>query len=451
MSLKKDEILDRLAKQGSVAQFIAFRSAGEVAPVLSYARILGHSDDKHFKSIDEAVAALLTRAKDGSVNVRSYAPDSPRSQEFIYGLSNVSEIVAAVTRLSASGLNTIVNETIDIHDGGVSGVAQGGVIEFSPDDTPRCVEKPGTASLPLDLGQRMLATVYGFSAELPKGVGRAEFSIHPEPRGTRQTHTLLWEYEENAPNPVAATMHWPNRFSRHIGDKAFGLLMAWLLGQRVPYTTVISRRVAPFSFGETTGSLEHWTRTCPIEPEPGFFTTVRGWTDPFALLAKEDPSGMRISSVLAQQAVNVYYAGAAIMGGKELVIEGKSGEGDRFMLGEAPPEVLPASVVTDVQKVYDSISTTLGPVRFEWAHDGDKVWVLQLHRGATQSQGHILVPGDAAEWFNFNVSAGLEALRTLVQELPPGIGIELEGQVGLTSHIADVVRRAYRPTRVKPS
>ncbi len=35
------------------------------------------------------------------------------------------------------------------------------MIEFAPDDTPRCVEKPGVASFPLAWGHSLLQTVYG--------------------------------------------------------------------------------------------------------------------------------------------------------------------------------------------------------------------------------------------------------------------------------------------------
>ena len=57
-----------------------------------------------------------------SINVRSYSPLSPQSQEFVYGLKTAANALEAVERLTRDGLHTIVNETIDIHDGGVSGV-----------------------------------------------------------------------------------------------------------------------------------------------------------------------------------------------------------------------------------------------------------------------------------------------------------------------------------------
>lgn len=78
---------------------------------------------------------------------RRYHPNSPRSREFVYGLKLRDDVISTLNRLAYSDLHLIVNETIDVHDGGVSGVIQGDVVELAPDDTPRCVEKPGVASL----------------------------------------------------------------------------------------------------------------------------------------------------------------------------------------------------------------------------------------------------------------------------------------------------------------
>jgi hypothetical protein len=448
MRLKKDEILNRLADQGNVAQFIAFRPDGR-EPVQSFSRLAGLPANTAFATPRDAVAALLDRAPEGSVNIRSYEPDNPRSREFLYGLSDAEQILRSLTRLTNDGLHTIINETVDIADGGVSGVAQGGTIEFAPDDTPRCVEKPGTASLPFELGIRLLRTVYGFAPELQASDARIEFSVHPRRRGTRGGHTLLWEYEEGAGAPPPPALIWPNRFSRHIGDKAYGLLIAHLLGQGVPLTTVIGRRVAPFSFGTETGSAEIWIRTCPAEPEPGLFTTTRGWIDPFALLQAEDPEQQRIASVLAQRAVPAFYAGAALTGPDGLVVEGAPGEGDLFMLGVRPPGALPADIRQALEASNEALVAQLGPIRFEWVHDGVHAWIVQLHRGATGSGGRVIVPGEAERWILFDVADGLEALRDFTRSLGVGCGIELLGEVGLTSHIADIVRRAAIPTRIR--
>ncbi|MER8655515.1 hypothetical protein [Mesorhizobium sp. M0847] len=447
--IRKDRSLDRLAETGNVAQFVSFSPENGRARQ-EFSRVAGHAPNDPFLSARMALETLLRLSPDGSINLRSFSPDDPRSREFIYGIKNVEDAVSALDRLLGSELFVIANETVDVRDGGVSGVSQGGVIEFAPDDTPRCVEKDGVASLPITWGMSILETVYGFRPDLGPTEGvRLEFSVHPKPRGWRQTHTLLWEHEATGPESHRPGLTWPNNFSRHIGDKAFGLLMSQAVGLPTPKTTVIPRRVSPFTFGSSTGSKEVWTRTCPREPEPGLYTTVKGWTDPFSLLAREDPSGGAISSVLCQAAVPAKFSGAAIVAiDGALIIEGRQGEGDLLMLGVSPPELLPGTIIADVRAAHHSLDSVLGPVRFEWVHDGDRVWIVQLHLGATHSTPKILVPGDADSWVRFEVTEGLEKLRAKLRALPDTAGLHLVGNVGLTSHIADVVRKAGRPARV---
>lgn len=358
--------------------------------------------------------------------------------------------MSALTRLSAAGLHTIVNETIDIHDGGVSGVLMGNVLEFAPDDTPRCVEKPGTASLPRGWGRELLSTVYRFPVEL--GVpfaSRLEFSLHPSPRGWKQTNILVWEFSEEEPIEAKPQLQCPNNFSRLIGDKVFGLLVAHHLGLPVPHTTVINRRIAPFNFGLPTGWGETWIRTAPIEQVPGKFTTRRGWVDPYTLLASEDRSGKQIASVLAQQGVRPIYSGALIVEpNQKSIIEGKAGEGETLMLGESAPQYLPAKVRHGVKHIFEHAKAALGPVRMEWVFDGERVWVVQLHRGATETTETQITKHEATRWVPFDVAQGLEALRSLIADLDDGTGVEIRGRVGLTSHIADVVRKANVPARM---
>ena len=40
----------------------------------------------------------------------------------------------------------------------------------------------------------------------------------------------MWEYEASENPPASANFLWPNKFSRHIGDKAFGLVLADVIG-----------------------------------------------------------------------------------------------------------------------------------------------------------------------------------------------------------------------------
>jgi len=90
---------------------------------------------------------------------------------------------------------------------------------------------------------------------------RVEFSIHPLRRGFRREHTIIWELEDVGEVHTETEVVWPNNFSRYIGDKAYGPLIADLLGLPVPKSTVFGRNVAPFRFGCETGSSEVWVRT----------------------------------------------------------------------------------------------------------------------------------------------------------------------------------------------
>ncbi|MFY9820923.1 MAG: hypothetical protein WAM82_06040 [Thermoanaerobaculia bacterium] len=194
----KDDILDKLARQGNVAQFVSF------GPDLGvrHAWIRGRSPGERFASLEEAVAALLAASPERSVNIRSWQPDNPKSRSFLYGRKEPEEILGELRRLAGDGLYTIVNETIDVEDGGVSGVAFGDLLEFAPGDTPRCVEKPGACALPRDLGMRVLETVYGFQPALPeRREVRVEWTLHPLRRGYRREHTTLWETETRSRRP----------------------------------------------------------------------------------------------------------------------------------------------------------------------------------------------------------------------------------------------------------
>jgi hypothetical protein len=444
----KDEMLSRLAAEANVAQFVSFGPGDDLPQRHSCLR--GHPPGHRFATAEEAVGALLALAPAGSVNLRSFLAGAPKGGPFSYGLTRRGDVMAVLRARAAEGLHTIANETVDVDDGGVSGVALGGLVEFAPGDTPRSVERPGTVALPHGQAVALLRTVYGFTPDLDDRPGeRVEFSLHPLAAGVRQTHTIVWEREPVDPVRLASRVTWPNRFSRLLGDKAFGLLVADLLGLPVPATTVVGRRVAPFSFGRPTGSGERWTRTCPAEPVPGRFLTQRGWRDPYALLAAEDPSGTAIAAVLAQEGVPARWSGAALPGSAGgLLVEGVPGSGEDFMLARQAPVRLPDRVVHDGRRVGDRAAATLGPVRFEWAHDGADAWVVQLHLATTAATRTTIHPGTPSRWRRVDPSLGLEHLRQLITTVAPDEGIELTGDVGVTSHAGDLLRRAAIPSRL---
>ncbi|HWT01834.1 MAG TPA: hypothetical protein VN256_16425 [Pyrinomonadaceae bacterium] len=576
-SLLKDEVLSRLADVANVAQFVSF----DPRPEQRHARIYGYEADHPFGSVEAAASALLKASPDKSVNVRSFLPGESKSLEFLYGLTGVEKVSAEVRRLASNGFYTIVNETVNVNDGGVSGVLLGDTLEFAPGDTPRCVEKPGTASLPRQMGLRLLEKVYHFRPELYIYARdqRVEFSVHPIKRGVENGHTIIWELERFEQVESAPNIRWPNKFSRFMGDKAFGLLIADVLGLPVPATTVFPRWLPPFSFGRPTGTGEVWIRTCPAEQNPGKFSTARGWLDPYKVMAEEDGEGTQISSVLAQEGVEAVYSGALIVGTKpsslepddildwtgffswlggegrydapspsrrivellpgelrelvlkgaraenpdqatkasllaalneiikdrnfyraayfrrvvptdeaeallrrepsdlsdaeverrnrlllkacylreiagteEVIVEGTSGFGDEFMLGKAEKRKLPGDVLDSVLQVYEQAAASLGPVRFEWVRDTERVWIVQLHRGATATTGNTIYPGEAEVWRRLDIEQGIDALRALIAEVQnTQDGIILIGNVGVNSHLGDLLRRAKIPSKIEPS
>ena len=121
-SMYKDQVLDSLASTANIAQFVSFSPELEQR----FSCVFGFEQNHLFSSTLEAITALLQASPEKSVNVRSFRPDQPQGNEFHYGLINPQDALAHVKRLAGIGFYTIVNETVDINDGGVSGVLQGG-------------------------------------------------------------------------------------------------------------------------------------------------------------------------------------------------------------------------------------------------------------------------------------------------------------------------------------
>ena len=443
----KDEVLDKLADVANIAQFVSFSPS----LALRFSRIRHIEKGHRFDSPSSAVSALLASTEDRSVNVRSFKPETPQGAEFVYGLRSTCEVLEVLARLSKQGLYSIVNESIDLKDGGVSGVLHGDIIEFCPGETPRCVEGPNVASLPRDLGTKLLRVVYGFEPQLNYArEERVEFSLHPIRRGIADSHTIIWENEHVPAQPDRPLTRWPNNFSKMLGDKLFGLLLADLIGARVPRTRAITRKAGYFDFGRRTGCDSRWIRTCPAEPQPGKYSTSRRWVDPFEMISKEDPSGENLASLLIQDEVRPVYSGAALSGSSgKLIIEGVSGSGDRFMLGEQTQDVLPSTLFRRVTRLYRRLLSLFGEIRIEWVYDGSNVWIVQLQQEAAISSETWIVPGpETLQFTRFRVDDGIEVLRELIDSaVGTKTGILVDGRVGITSHVADLLRRNRVPSR----
>jgi hypothetical protein len=453
----KDVQIDLIAQQGvNVAQFVSFGPDKKQR----YHRIRGVSQDIQFGNLKEAISAIYA-AGVSTVNIRTFLPDRPDGNPFIYGpdngLSNNPEKVSQLAnRLVREGYFIIINETIDIMDGGISGVAIANRFEFSSRDNPRCVEKPGCATLPRPMALKLIESVYGVELRWPYSANfRVEWTVTTAPCGYLAMRYMIWQVEKIRGRLSTAPIlpKWPNRFSEDIGDKAFGLLIAYLLGFPVPQTRVFSRVVPYFQFGVATNDSQSlWVRTCPLRQEPGLFTTKRGWLDPFSLMQREDPEGKKISSILVQDGIDAKYSGAALTDNNfRLIVEGKAGFGDDFMIGKARPSgKIPKKVVEDVELYWKQLKRNLGPVRLEWVHDGYRLWIVQLHVGKSESYNTVIYPGSPDNFVEFNVNKGLEELRALVKYIQKkGNGIVLIGDVGVTSHFGDLLRRNKIPSIIR--
>lgn len=444
----KDDVLAGLSTTYNVAQFVSV-GAGD-PPGLRHVIMRDAPDG--LTDVRDAIDLLLQRSRDRLVNVRTFDPAGvAKSLRFHRGLADVELAYTAVTEASRAGLFSIINESIDVSDGGVSGVALPEVVEFAPDDTPRVVEGGKVLSAAPEHAIGLLRAVYG--VDLSGLVGdsrRVEFSVHPRGSGFRRERITVWEVGEARPtSAVTAPLVWPNPFSRLIGDKAFGLLIADLIGLPVPETTVIARRVPLFTFGTPTGIADVWLRTAPTIPRPGLYPTVAAWVDPFVLMTEADPAATEIASVLSQRAVAARWSGAtapADPAGGLAEVHGVSGSGDDFMLGMRPAEVLPDDVASDVRELLDRAAAVLGPVRMEWAHDGERAWVIQMHlvTGGPREAG----VGSADVWMDFDPTDGLDTLRTLVAAaVSAHAGIRVTRPVGITSHVGEILREAGVPAR----
>ncbi|AKL94976.1 hypothetical protein CACET_c15270 [Clostridium aceticum] len=461
----KDEKLHFLIsnKIANIAQFISFEPNTNLVP--KHVHINGFQNEK-VNTTEKVIEELILSAPSKSVNIRSFSPEAMKGNRLVFNktIKEIDCIMNTVKENSLDGKHSIINENININDGGVSGVALGDVIEFSPEDTPKCVDKEGVCSLPRTIALKILRTVYGFTPDINFDTNyRIEFSIHPSRQGVNRQHTIIWEYEYYENINSNSRIFWPNRFSKFIGDKVFGLLIADVFGLPVPKTTVISRKIAPFSFGVETGLKEKWIRTCPIKKEPGKYYTGLNWTDPFELMRVEEAKGVEeinLASILSQDAVEAVFSGASFVRADEKndLIEGVAGKGDKFMVGERNKEILPIHVINAVKNLNDQIRihyNKLGHVSIEWVYDGVNVWVVQLNQLIVNNERgtdgqRVIVDGNPSYYEKVSVKDGLDHLREKIELYKDkNIGIELVGNIGITSHFGDLLRISNIPSILK--
>ena len=427
--LKDDKLAFMYKKMDcNIARYVS------IAPDMSVRYVNIDADYVYKGNLKNCILDLIEASNSKSVNIRSFSIESMKGHSLVYGkqANEIDEIIDVIQKNCNGNKYSIINET------------------------PKCVEKPDICFLEKNMGMHLLKTVYGFEPECDFDENyRVEFSFHPHREGLRKSHTIIWEYEKFEDYEYDIKIKWPNKFSRFIGDKPFGLIIADYLGFNVPYTMVISRNVPPFSFGQETGLREKWIRTAPIVKEPGKYYTGDKWTDPFILMQKEELKGdnqINIASILSQSAVDAVYSGGAIIGENQAndVIEGVAGKGDNFMVGADYLDLLPDSVLLKLKVLLNEIRKyyyLLGDVSIEWVFDGTKIWLVQLNQIKEKGLGTTIVAGEPAKYEKFYVEDGLEQLRSKIKAIKGrDIGIELIGDVGLTSHFGDVLRHANIPS-----
>jgi hypothetical protein len=217
--LEKDAVLDSLAEEWNIAQFVSY------SPSLTqrFSRIKGLPRNFTFPSPQAAIGALLSKSPERSVNIRTYSTATPRGSVFKMNLRSVDEIMKHLEMTSRKGLFSILNESIDVNDGGVSGVSLGGTVEFAPGDTPRCVEREDVTALPSEVAWSLFDRVYSLGIQDPFDPRqRVEFSVHPFRRGFRSEPIIVWQQETIGDCSINTPIQWPHAFSRFVGDKVFG-------------------------------------------------------------------------------------------------------------------------------------------------------------------------------------------------------------------------------------
>lgn len=69
--------------------------------------------------------------------------------------------------------------------------------------------------------------------------------------------------------------------------------------------------------------------------------------------------------------------------------------------------------------------------------------MLQLHLAPVAAADAVTIhPGAASRWHRFDPSQGLERLWELIASVGRDEGVEVTGNVGVTSHAGDLLRRA---------
>ncbi len=343
----------------------------------------------------------------------------------------------------------IINELIDIYDGGFSGVIFNGLIEFSHNNTPRCVDKGTFCSMPLRTGLDLMTKILDRDSRMTfERNNRIEFSFHPREEGILLHNFVIWDlskFKSSFPNYESIKTFWPNPISELVGDKVFGLFLANSYKYDVPFSKVTLRDGREFSFGKKTSTLEQWTRSCPANYEPGKLPTKKGqldfnsWFDEYS----------NLSSVIIQDSVESEFSGCFLIESNSYVVEGVKGFGDRLMNGTEAPQPLPEILRNRIEKLAKKLLGNFGPARVEWAADKEKIWILQVNLNQIKFKANeynqFVIYNQIkkiSNYIEFKTNRGLSEFRKFLNDLDSKKnGVILVGNIGVTSHFGDLLRR----------
>ena len=103
-------------------------------------------------------------------------------------------------------------------------------------------------------------------------------------------------------------------------------------------------------------------------------------------------------------------------------------------------------------EVFEHARGALGPVRMEWVDDGRETWVSRCTPGRRRPRDVTSTKDKHAFYHTFDVRDGLSRLYQLIEDIRnTGDGIVLRGNIGVTSHMGDALRKARIPSRIEPS
>ena len=113
----KDKVLDKIyLTNNNIAQYISFKPNREKP---NYIHIKNYTPENSTNK--DIILNLINSSKSKSVNIRSFSPERMKGNKLIFNKkkSDIYDILNIVEQNKQKGFYSIINENIDINDGGV--------------------------------------------------------------------------------------------------------------------------------------------------------------------------------------------------------------------------------------------------------------------------------------------------------------------------------------------